>query len=604
MNEYHNAFFPLLVDTEENDDVLPVSKELSDVEDTAVNQNNWKTSSVTPIEDLYLLRLDDYTCVVVLHNGQQLGIKGKGYIKVLRGKVSIHGNTFEANKSWMYIGVSAWDPLLLVESEDDNWKDESLSEISWWKDRFNEDVYLSAYTHLLLSQESMPTFAANTVVAFRSCDYMKVEHCEVPVFRAQDNNFTKLVSGLFLYKTGDIHRMSYFCVWDGWEELQRNIIQSTSCSFHSRLFLVCGDRGAGKSTAMRSLCNLLLKFHRHVWLLDTDLGQSEMMPPGMVSLVQLKSFFQSTPLTHETYDSVISYFIGVVTPRERPQIYKEAVQRLALEMLQRAHRTGEPCVINTHGWTTGLGLTILQFLFQLLQPTDVIQVEMKDSASKLSDTWFSDYVCSEKKVQRWKLIRYPWTSNSGDRLSSSERRQLQLIAYFCPQALCFLSPPSSAFTQSIAYQIGNHFAQLPVYKVWLNDMQVYSVDDNVNVIDREHIDTLLLGVVVGLCWNIEVLSSYEKQGGEPLRCFGLGIVKAMERDKTILYISTPVDANKLKQVNTLVVSRFIPLPPAAYLWTGPTEPWFVSWDGLSLISSEMRSRNNIPRRRLSNKKET
>ncbi|GJQ09213.1 hypothetical protein GpartN1_g1004.t1 [Galdieria partita] len=618
-NRGNNVFFPLLTDIENNESstiseqpsVLydwEVSKKSADDSSHSHRKTNEQTC-FTSLEDLLVFRLDEQTCVVCLKKNQSLGIKGKCYMKVLGGKVCLYGNTFEPDKSWIYLGASAWDPLLVVDSDDrqedcfvegtqpHRSKDKPLEEISWLEDVLREDAYLSPCVSWVESIQTCSPLKA--IIAFRSYRHSNGARIETFV-HSQDNNFEKLIEGLYLFRNRDIQRVAHFQVWNGWKELLMSIDSSFSLKENFRVFLVCGDRGVGKSTFMRTLCNRLLKFHRHVWLLDTDLGQSETMPPGMVSLVEIKSFFQSTPLTHEIYDSAMSYFIGVVTPRERPQIYREAIQRLALEMHVRASRTGGPCVINTHGWTTGLGLTILQFLFQLLHPTDVVQLEVKDSVSKLSEGWFDSCHLSNNNVRRWKLTRDPSTSTIGDsnRLSSSEKRHLQLLIYFCPEAVFFLSPPSSAVSQTVAYQIGNQFAQLPIYQVWLKDMQIYSIDGEVDI---EHVDTLLLGFVVGLCWNDEQTNSLKDC--EPLRCFGLGLVKAMEKDRTILYISTPVSESKLKQVNTLVVSRFIQLPPAAYLWTGPTEPQFVSWDGLSYASSEMRSRNNIPRRRFLNKKD-
>ncbi|EME32523.1 uncharacterized protein Gasu_02980 [Galdieria sulphuraria] len=536
-------------------------------------------------------------------------------MKILEGNVFIHGNMFEPDDSWIYLGALAWDPLLLLDSDDKEElykvegiqpqpsKDNSWEKMSCLEDRLRGDPHLSHLLSLGIVESVQTCLPVKAIIAFRSYKYSKGDYVEKFVQSQDNNNFEKLIDELYLLKSRDIQRLAHFQVWNGWKELLMHVNSNcASMNENLRIFLVCGDRGTGKSTFTRTLCNQLLKFHSCVWLMDTDLGQSEMMPPGMVSLMEIKNSFQSTPLTHETYDSTMSYFIGVVTPRERLQIYKDAIQRLASEMYLGACRTGAPCVINTHGWTSGLGLTILQFLFHLLQPTDVIQLEMTDNTSKLSEEWF-DSGRFKHNVQKWKLTRDLSTSSSGNggdgiRLSSSEKRHLQLFAYFCPESVFFLSPPSSAVSQTVAYYIGNHFAQLPVYQVLVRDMQVYSIDGEVNM---EHMEALLLGVVVGLCWNVEKTDSLKEC--EPLRCYGLGLVKAIERDRTILYISTPVCESKLKQVNTLVVSRFIQLSPAAYLWTGPTEPHFVSWDGLSYASSEMRSRNNIPRKRLLNKKD-
>jgi polynucleotide 5'-kinase involved in rRNA processing len=45
-----------------------------------------------------------------------------------------------------------------------------------------------------------------------------------------------------------------------------------------------GQKGCGKSTTNKALINRLLGTHSHVLYLESDLGQPEFTPPGMLSL--------------------------------------------------------------------------------------------------------------------------------------------------------------------------------------------------------------------------------------------------------------------------------------------------------------------------------
>lgn len=61
---------------------------------------------------------------------------------------------------------------------------------------------------------------------------------------------------------------------------------------------VCGAKGVGKSSLGRLLVNQLLNQHPVVAYMDTDCGQPELTPPGMVSLTLLEQPLVGPPHTH------------------------------------------------------------------------------------------------------------------------------------------------------------------------------------------------------------------------------------------------------------------------------------------------------------------
>jgi len=68
---------------------------------------------------------------------------------------------------------------------------------------------------------------------------------------------------------------------DEWSQAANSIVSSST----PPVVLVCGPGSVGKSTFARYLLNLLLTTRcKKVAYLDTDVGQTEFTPPGLISL--------------------------------------------------------------------------------------------------------------------------------------------------------------------------------------------------------------------------------------------------------------------------------------------------------------------------------
>ena len=158
-------------------------------------------------------------------------------------------------------------------------------------------------------------------------------------------------------------------------------------SERSLAIIVCGPKGAGKSTFCRILANALLQKapvtekkdlanDECVAFLDLDPGQPEYSPPGDLSLLRLRSWNLGPPFTHPTFglnQLVRAHHFGHISPREDPKNYLQ----LALDLLDhyrrmaKAHRSC-PLIINSAGWIQGIGLELISELILSLNLTDAI----------------------------------------------------------------------------------------------------------------------------------------------------------------------------------------------------------------------------------------
>ena len=156
------------------------------------------------------------------------------------------------------------------------------------------------------------------------------------------------------------------------------------------IVVVCGSKNTGKSSFCRYLVNSLLNAHDSVLYMDTDCGQPEYTPPGLVSLFEVREAMLEPTYMTRYRRPVASYFIGDTSPGSDPELYERSVGALlersrGLEPVggrntdsdspgdghvcgrRRRQRQRRVMVVNTHGWVQGLGLDVLcRFLRRIM----------------------------------------------------------------------------------------------------------------------------------------------------------------------------------------------------------------------------------------------
>ena len=152
--------------------------------------------------------------------------------------------------------------------------------------------------------------------------------------------------------------------------------------------MVCGPKGAGKSSFCRIISNSLLSIGQvtqervdKVAFIDLDPGQPEFSSPGELSLVTLQSCILGPPFTHPTVSGenkvIRAHHFGYLSPKEDLDHY----YRCALDLYnhyQRLARSHGPCplIVNCSGWVQGSGFELLANLIRNLSLTDVIYMSM------------------------------------------------------------------------------------------------------------------------------------------------------------------------------------------------------------------------------------
>ncbi|MBS7622554.1 hypothetical protein KEJ39_02610 [Candidatus Bathyarchaeota archaeon] len=140
---------------------------------------------------------------------------------------------------------------------------------------------------------------------------------------------------------------------------------------------VLGSADTGKSTFCTFLTNHMIKAGAEVSVVDADIGQSDLGPPGTVGLSIIKR-----PMTALEYAGVYRMaFVGETSP-------SPVTERVIESIVKVADRAPEdiPMVINTDGWITdGDAVTFKVRMIRRLMPDLIIGLAERDELDEILD---------------------------------------------------------------------------------------------------------------------------------------------------------------------------------------------------------------------------
>ncbi|CAD1477114.1 unnamed protein product, partial [Heterotrigona itama] len=137
--------------------------------------------------------------------------------------------------------------------------------------------------------------------------------------------------------------------------------------------LIAGGKSVGKSTTMRYLINSLLPVSKMVVLLDVDPGQTECTPAGCISYSLIEQPLMGPNFTH-LKTPVFQVYIGDVNVSRCITRYIESIKMLVDKLSSCPILSRLPIVINTMGFSQGIGWDIILFTIKLIRPSFVVQI--------------------------------------------------------------------------------------------------------------------------------------------------------------------------------------------------------------------------------------
>jgi polynucleotide 5'-hydroxyl-kinase GRC3/NOL9 len=189
-----------------------------------------------------------------------------------------------------------------------------------------------------------------------------------------------------------------------WEKYMSNLIQGGHKSF-----LILGDTDSGKSTLSVYLTNLLLRSVEEVTIIDADVGQNDLGPPGFIGLGRTSN--QIIDLRDIKVDQF--YYYGSITPSTNPKYINELISRA-----YNKARSSEALIINTDGYVKGDGINIKKELIERIRPQMVLYLGSNEGLENF---------LHKKGINHIFLPTVLGIAKS--RLDRKEKRELQYLAF-------------------------------------------------------------------------------------------------------------------------------------------------------------------------------
>eukprot|EP00826_Nyctotherus_ovalis_P057147 TRINITY_DN7806_c0_g1_i1.p1 TRINITY_DN7806_c0_g1~~TRINITY_DN7806_c0_g1_i1.p1 ORF type:complete len:373 (-),score=89.06 TRINITY_DN7806_c0_g1_i1:123-1217(-) len=142
---------------------------------------------------------------------------------------------------------------------------------------------------------------------------------------------------------------------------------------------VTGAKNTGKSSFLIHLINTALNNSKEIYCIDTDLGKPLFTLEGAASLSRIKApILSNRPKSQKTLKS---FLINDTSPKDKPLLYMKAIAALYSHYTKLSNDE-ELLVVNTHGWTDGLGFTLLEQITKTIKPSIIVSLEPGTIADK------------------------------------------------------------------------------------------------------------------------------------------------------------------------------------------------------------------------------
>mmetsp|Transcript_65901 Transcript_65901/g.213210 ORF Transcript_65901/g.213210 Transcript_65901/m.213210 type:complete len:625 (+) Transcript_65901:66-1940(+) len=299
-----------------------------------------------------------------LRAGEELSVAGCVDIRVVRGQVQVWGACLQPSRAFQRIVAPAWGALPRLRGE------ASGTEACAAADE-DTDV------HEFLSQRSWPIVICARLVS-------RPSSVNIGVGDSQETDLREALRAAFLLG----EERPRLCTHRSWPSLLQNFlalrgnVTAEGSAWQPQVLLVVGAKNVGKSTCCRHFVNTLLSAVGVVFFLETDLGQPELTPPGLISLHRICApllNFSPAAQPDERNKCLVSLFAGGTTPAVHPILYARSVRAAVdayFEVCQKhpGPSPPPPLVVNSHGWLTGLGLELVHAVLRAVRPQLVIRI--------------------------------------------------------------------------------------------------------------------------------------------------------------------------------------------------------------------------------------
>lgn len=345
-----------------------------------------------------------------------------------------------------------------------------------------------------------------------------------------------------------------------WQSAVDNCKLTVQRSEHPRLVLV-GGKGVGKSTLTRYLTNKLLQAVGPVVVIDFDPGQAEFTIPGCVSCTKVSEPLLGPNFTHLSMAKSYSIYIGAVNVSDVAKRYSAAMQQLITWVQSDQELSSLPWIVNTMGFSHGLGISFLKSTLKVIQPTTVVEIRSrfvkKNYAVNLRNFLpglhydFLQYDAMPESQEAKEM-------GGKDLWGIPEAYKLRDIVLLSHLGVSFPSSPIEAVTP---YTV--HWKDVCVQILHCDDISYANICQVLN-----------LGLVsLGF---VDLTVTEHQQQQQPIAVIdkslivpsiGFGIIRGIDSDQQLFYVTTSLSEEEVKNINCLSLGS-IALPNGTLITQG------------------------------------
>lgn len=332
---------------------------------------------------------DEGSIVVGLRSGESFSFLGIASLQVLKGTIEVNDVALSAGSTsshLLFCPTTSCHPVITAlesheQEETSAASVELLAKSRLQKDAFSAIVVLAPIRSTGLHKLPLvcPIAGVDPFSSAKRDRYADDEILALSFLRCYFGNAAAEAS---TYQSPDSWKRAY------------ETLRSKSAGKIPQTHLVRGAKGAGKSTFARTILNILRQPRiaqidedgqnsHQVAFLDLDPGQAEFGVPGSLSLYLFSDtdepetsgvppLLSPSWMTHSSSPKpVLSHYLGQTTPRDSPSLYLAAVSSLVDHYYTHLHSKGIELVVNTMGWTKGLGAELAMSVEGMLQPDHI-----------------------------------------------------------------------------------------------------------------------------------------------------------------------------------------------------------------------------------------
>ncbi|KAJ7579133.1 hypothetical protein C8J56DRAFT_964878 [Mycena floridula] len=493
--------------------------------------------------------------LICLAQGETIGLLGVYHLAVLHGSITVAGTELGASRRMHRVFAPKSAPLPVLEAHR--------------SDSVPSDAIPSRFISLLQPQNIV------ILVQELSCHVERLGLVCRPfdgVFEPPARSTAGLdLTGVHII-TQNSKNIQPFLVLPSWKEALLSIDPSSS----KGVYLVKGPKKSGKSGFSRTLVNNLLKHYQKVAYLECDLGQSEFTPCAMVALNIVEAPVFGPPFTHPTLPAV-AHYIGATTPQSSPSHYLAAIQAVlqfyrldvqtpvddSLDEEDIRMSSTIPLVVNTMGWTKGLGVDLARKIEEMVEPSQVFEFD----SPKFDNGWLAPAPSMEYQTSIPTQILEPIPpSVLSTAYNAAEHRHIAIMSYL-----------HAVFPSSIAAELREETVQnwdigLPLCARPPYEVEFATAIDKVILsgagyedVEASEIDRVLNGALVGLVsCDPGTLDDDVKTNGIPYSqgtsvpspltsvCHGLALIRSVAPDASRMHLLSPLPPSILTKSRVLI----------------------------------------------------